>query len=865
MSDINLDFTVNNNSINFTVEPNEITFTPSDIQLAVYSGGAAFPGGANTELQYNQNGATLGGIPSATYNGANLTLTLANTKITGGNNHYYLQTDGTGNLTWATGTGNISGNGTVGGANTQIQFNDGGANFGGNAGFTFDKVTGQVDIPGDLIVVGNISANNLAGNANYANFAGTAFNVSGSNVSGAVANATFALDAGNANLANTANSVAGGNISGQVANALIAGTVYTNAQPNITSLGNLTSLTLISNNVALANNAGLITQDDKAVAIGYYAGRSNQGAQAIAIGAGAGNISQGLYTIAIGPSAAANTQGDDSIAIGRLSGRYTQGASSIAIGAEAGKNLQSSQSVAIGLLAGETAQGSNSIAIGSYAGRTNQANNSIILNATAANLDTSTANTFNVKPIRNDFANTALYYNPTTGEITYDIVGAVTSAQTVTDNAQPNITSVGTLTSISVSGNATLGNSVVANYFTGTLYGNANTAGTVTTNAQPNITSLGTLSSVSVTGNANVGNLRTGGLVSATGNVTAGNVYANTGIVQGQFLKGDGSNITGITTVGSSINNGTSNVSIPSINGNVNVSAGGISNIVVVTGTGVNVSGTLNSTGNASISGNANIGNIGTGRILASGNITTTQLISNIATGTAPFVVTSNTQVANLNVARANLADYSNIVTASSSTLYTTFAAGNANVNSQLFSNTVFRANLANGGFFATTFIGNVTGSAGTANTAGTAFTVTTNAQPNITSVGTLTSLSVNATLTSGNANLGNLATANFFSGNANALFNIQGANVVGTVPNATTATTSGTVTTAAQPNITSLGTLVSIRINPVTLAACGAAPAAGTKRIISDALTTTFFAIAQGGGVLTCPIFSDGGNWRIG
>ena len=126
------------------------------------------------------------------------------------------------------------------GANTQIQFNDGGANFGGNAGFTFDKVTGQVDIPGDLIVVGNISANNLAGNANYANFAGTAFNVSGSNVSGAVANATFALDAGTANIANIANTAA---------------TVTTNAQPNITSLGNLTSLSLNSNNIALGIGA----------------------------------------------------------------------------------------------------------------------------------------------------------------------------------------------------------------------------------------------------------------------------------------------------------------------------------------------------------------------------------------------------------------------------------------------------------------------------------------------------------------------------------------------------------------------------------------------------------------------------------
>ena len=46
--------------------------------------------------------------------------------------------------------------------------------------------------------------------------------------------------------------------------------------------------------------------------------------------------------------------------------------------------------------------------------------------------------------------------------------------------------------------------------------------------------------------------------------------------------------------------------------------------------------------------------------------------------------------------------------------------------------------------------------------------------------------------LFTGNANLGNLAAANFFSGNANALFNIQGANVTGQVANATVA---GTVT----------------------------------------------------------------------
>jgi len=56
-----------------------------------------------------------------------------------------------------------------------------------------------------------------------------------------------------ANIANVAYSVDGANVSGQVANALIAGTVYTNAQPNITSLGVLTSLEVSGHITPTAN------------------------------------------------------------------------------------------------------------------------------------------------------------------------------------------------------------------------------------------------------------------------------------------------------------------------------------------------------------------------------------------------------------------------------------------------------------------------------------------------------------------------------------------------------------------------------------------------------------------------------------
>jgi len=50
--------------------------------------------------------------------------------------------------------------------------------------------------------------------------------------------------ASSATVAASANSVAGANVSGQVSNALVASTVYTNAQPNITSVGTLSSLTV---------------------------------------------------------------------------------------------------------------------------------------------------------------------------------------------------------------------------------------------------------------------------------------------------------------------------------------------------------------------------------------------------------------------------------------------------------------------------------------------------------------------------------------------------------------------------------------------------------------------------------------------
>ena len=77
----------------------------------------------------------------------------------------------------------------------------------------------------------------------------------------------------------------------------------------------------------------------------------------------------------------------------------------------------------------------------------------------------------------------------------------------ITGNVQAgNITATG-----NISGNYILGNGT---YLTGVDASTAVTAGTVTSNAQPNITSVGTLTSLSVTGNVTNGNLDVSGTLS---------------------------------------------------------------------------------------------------------------------------------------------------------------------------------------------------------------------------------------------------------------------------------------------------------------------------------------------------------------
>ena len=592
--------------------------------------------------------------------------------------------------------------------------------------------------------------------------------------------------------------LAGGNVTGQVGNALVAGTVYTAAQPNITSVGTLSSLSVTGNlSSGNANLGNLATAN-------FFQGDGSLLTN-IPIGT---SLSNGNSNVSI-PSANGNVNisaaGNANILVVTGTGANVAGTLNVT------GNVRTGAVVGVNTTANAWAN-ANAVQVGSasfwnYLGDTNMSvsqnyffdgtNYKYVQAGAAAGYEVQGgAHEWKNAPVGVANANVTLTTRmaldangnlTTSGRVaaTGNVSGAnLTTAGVLEVTGNANVGNIGATNGVftNVSGNGSALSSITGANVTGTVAA-ATTAGTVTTNAQPNITSVGTLSSLTATGNVAGGNLTTGGALSVTGN--------------------------------------------------------------------------------------ANVGNLGTTQVLATANITAPQLISNVAAGTAPLVVTSNTVVTNLNAdlldgfnsASANTANTIALRDASGNLAANFFIgngsqltglstasisngnsnvnipAANGNVNISAVGNanvlvvTGTGANIAGtlnatgnvtvgnlitgagtGGnisganvITANTFVGALTG-----NATGSAATVTTAAQPNITSVGTLTSLGVTGNISSGNANLGNAATANFFIGSGNNLSNIQGANVTGTVSAATTA---GTVTTAAQPNITSVGTLTALTV----------------------------------------------------
>jgi hypothetical protein len=348
-------------------------------------------------------------------------------------------------------------------------------------------------------------------------------------------------------------------------------------------------------------------------------------------------------------------------------------------------------------------------------------------------------------------------------------VSATHLVGSLTTAAQPNVTSVGTLTSLDVTGNITSGNASLGNLATANFI-----TGTLTTAAQPNITSVGTLSSLAT-----------------TGNITASNVFANSGTVAGLLLTGTlttaaQANITSVGTL--SFLNVTGAINSNTVAGSFSGDGSNINNIAGAAVTGeVAFAEVANSVAVANVSG---IGNVAL--LNRDGNA------SNVLYGNGVFasVAGAGGDYSNSNVVSLLSSFGSNVISTTGNV-----TAGNVYANSGTLGASLVTGTLTTAAQPNVTSVGTLTSAAVTGNvTAGNVYansgtvrgslltgTITTAAQPNITSLGTLTSLIV-----LGNINASNVSANHFGSGAG--LSNINGSNVTGLVANATFATTAGNV-----------------------------------------------------------------------
>jgi len=687
--------------------------------------------------------------------------------ITGGNLISQGDISAVGNIYADNFVGNVVGNLVVAGSNTQVIYNNNGV-AGASAAFTFDQATNVVAVGGAVTATGNITGNYFFGN--------------GSQLTGITANYS------NANVT-----------------ALLAN-LGTNS---ISGTGNVTASFFFGDGSQLTNlPAGNYSNANVAAYLPTYTGALSGNAVSVT-----GNVT-GAFIL-----------GDGSQLTNLPAGNYSN-ANVVSLLAAFGSNtLSTTGTVTAGQLAGN-GNGISNIQAANISGTVTSASIANLVTVSNANALSSSTQyvTFASAP-----GNTQINIdNGATTPMTY--VPSSSTLGITNLNANGNVLANGV---VSATGNVTGGNIRTAGQVTATgnitgnfFIGNGSQLTGITTNySNANVTALMAAfgsNSISTTGNVTAGyflgdgsqltNLPLGnysnanvaaylpvytgniaaGNVSATGNVTA-NVLKTSGAtgnivganwVSANFYLGDGgylSNIQVGNVVGAYSNANVANY-LPTFSGNL---AGG--NLVLTANTGnayvhdVTATGSALITGVVSAAGNVRGGNINTaGIVTATGGLFTADGVSAVAN-----IVGGNIRTAGVVTATGNITG--NYFIGNGSQL-TGLPAGysNADVNAHLAafgSNTISTTGNITAGYFAgngsllSNIAGaNVTGTVANATFAtssGTAATVTGNAQANITSVGTLTSLSVTGTVTAGNVSTTGNITAGYFLGNGSQLTNI--------------------------------------------------------------------------------------------
>jgi len=663
---------------------------------------------------------------------------------------------------------------------------------------------------------GALTANNFNAVAVYANTIGN----SGATLVGFNAALTGALTANNFN----AVAVYAGTLGNAGSN--LVGTLLTASQTNITSVGTLSSLSV---NGAITGNSF--------TGIALYAGTiGNSGATLVGTLNGAANGPLNGTLGATTPNSVIATSITTSSG-GQVTGYHTGAIGANTANTGAFTTLTTTGNITATGYIIPSANVTYDLGTPTLRWRTLYlSGNTIDLGGTSLSLGTGgllvPSLTANASVLGNTFAGIAVYAN-TIGNTGSTLVGSIGT------NAQPYITSVGTLNSLAVSGAVTGNTFTSVAVYAGTI-GNtgATLTGSLSTASQPSLTTLAGLTSFGSSGGMTTaqGNLTVTGNLTVSGNInTTGNVY-NTTIIgnSGQFFgnaAGFNSFYAGISTgyfiepqmaVQISSNfNGYAGLNMQNINSGTLASTdlfwtpnnGTANDTFLDIGIG---SSTYSFPGYGLINPND-------AYIIAYGNTTTQggNLILNTGTSNDIIFATNGSASTNevMRITRANVVNIKSTLTSTSITTGALVLAGGAGITGNVYANS----------FNGISVYANTVGNTG-ATLVG---VIGTNAQPFITSVGTLSSIAVTGSI-QGNTHTGVAIYAN-------------------TIGN-TGATLVGVIGTNAQPFITSLGTLTSLTSSGNIVAASGT----------SSTSTTTGALVVTGGTGISGNLYV-GGNVILG
>jgi hypothetical protein len=396
----------------------------------------------------------------------------------------------------------------------------------------------------------------------------------------------------------------------------LTGTLTTAAQPNITSVGNLTNLRVVSNVTAatvygnvyagfissanisasgsnteiLLNTNGLIDTDSKLAFTGtvlrvlanIQTNNANLGNLAIA------NFVTGTLTTASQPNITS---------VGTLVNMNTSG------------NIIASGNVTANVFKGNV--NANVIRANAYTAPVNSSNRQLLYNRLGS-MDGSAELTWD--------------------ETTLTITGNVTAQ---------NINS---------------GNLLTANFVTGVIAS--------ASNAQPNITSIGTLSTLNVTGLSRIGNLTSSGNVVIDGYVAAGDATFTGNLRSANAILGINASATNFIGDGSAL----SNITGSSVIGNVATSNLSYRSYITTSLTGLNYIPFVNNTTgrlplktNSNLSFNALTNTLTTGNLQISGNITAGNVNTNGGTISVDTITTGSPTISGTITGNWSLSDGSKL------------------------------------------------------------------------------------------------------------------------------------------------------------------------------------------------------------